>query len=253
MRNPVHACALTKLPAFCTNNMDETKLPCQALWGARGKLPAYVGGDNETSTIAESEYTFVNNTQRYALSHIDGEQGLYEDDEVVEIVGCGINHANADKITFFGFASMRNRFQENIPRFLLGNRRWSEEEDSEITVAKKNVIVFFVGLATIEECLLKDDGKRLVDFAEPFRPLMRALGFIQHEGKQMHTFMKGIQREFTKSRSEEIQDCLSKGLENPPVPEHPLDRMLLDVVDRNLTFLYTKQPLTRLAAEFPRE
>ncbi|ROW09331.1 hypothetical protein VPNG_05852 [Cytospora leucostoma] len=232
--------------------MDANKLPSQALWRARGQLPAYVDGDDDTSTIAESEHTFVNNAQRYALSHVGGDQGLYEDDEVVEIVGCGINHANADKLTFFGFASMRDRFYGNIPVFLLQDRRWASDGDSEFTIGKKNVIICFVAVATIEECLVSEDGKRMPPITEGYHGLMDALGLTQRKTPKRHTFLNAIIKGFTRSREEEINNCL-RNQETPPVPEHPLDKMLLDVVDRHITFLRTRQPLTRLAAAFPRE
>lgn len=211
---------------------------------------AYIGRD-DASTLAGSEMTFSNNPDRYSLSHNGGEHELYEEEDFVVITGFDQDHTKADKMTFFGFAPMRYRLHDKALDFLLEHRRWADATDSEYTVGKKNVIVCFVGLATIEDCLVCEDDERLLPTVASFAALMDTLGILQRRGPQAHTFMKAIQRAFTRSRIQEIQECLRKGHESPPVPEHPLDKMLLDVVDRHITFLFTKKPLSRLAVKFP--
>lgn len=200
--------------------------------------PAYIERE-DSSTVVGSEITFTNSPRRYVLLQLAEISGPYEGKVFVEITGFGWDHTSADKLTFFGFVSMRYRLHHKSLDFLLKHRRWAEDSDSEYTVGKKNVIVFFIGLATIEKCLVCEDNERLLPTVASFRALMESLGILQRRGPQAHTFMKAIQRGSTRSRLQEIQECLQKGQKSPPVPKHPLDKMLLDVVDRHVTFLRT--------------
>lgn len=173
------------------------------------------------------------------------------------ITGFGIDYTDCDDVTFPGFRPMRHYLTREAARYLVSERRWSNDGDSVDVVGRKNVIILFVCIATIEECLLGENFEDELRVARPFKDLMDLLG-ISHtpDGRpRSHMFLCGIQTSFVKSRSALIKSHLENGNGLPPEPSDllGLDRMLLDVIDRHIAFLRTKIPLSHLCMPTPFE
>lgn len=209
----------------------------------------------DTSTIFDSEITADTSPGRYVTSHASDENATSHYEEYAQITGFDVDHTNSDDLTFPGFRPMRDYLTTETARYLVSERRWSREDDHRDTVGQKNVIIIFVCIATVEDCLVDDDSESLLPVNEPFDALMDLLGMRDRTtGKgRTYEFLSTIRRAFVKSRSKEIEHHLANGIRSPPEPIDlsGLGKMLLDVMDRHIAFLLTKKPLTRLGVPFP--
>lgn len=219
-------------------------------------MPSLLAED--TSTVLGSELTADTSPERYVHSH-DGvdDYTTTQYEPYVRITGFGIDYTDCDDVTFPGFRPMRDYLTRDAARYLVSERRWSNEGDSVDIVGQKNLIIIFVCFATIEECLLDEKSEDELRVARPFKALMSLMG-IKHLPNGLdrtHMFLCGIQTAFVNSRSAVIRFHLENGDGSPPEPSDlpGLGRMLLDVMDRHIAFLRTKRPLARLRASMPFE
>lgn len=206
----------------------------------------------DTSTTLDSKLTADTSPGRYVHSHNIDENTTDHYEEYARITGCDADYNDSDDLTFPGFRPMRHYLDSEPARYLVTYRRWSEESDSRRTVGQKNVIIIFVCIATIEECLVDKSSENLLPVDAPFEALMEPLGMLNRTtGRSRNNeFLSTIRGAFVKSRSEEIKYHLANGTRSPPEPSNlsALGKMLLDVMDRHIAFLLTKRPLARLCA-----
>ncbi|KAH8775266.1 hypothetical protein F5883DRAFT_640546 [Diaporthe sp. PMI_573] len=212
--------------------------------------------NEDASTVVDSELTADASPTRYAHSHdaVDGSINTpYEG--YARIFGFDVDHTNTDNLKFPGFRPMRYLLTREAARYLLSERQWSNQDDSDDTVGQKNTIVIFVCFATIEECFVDEKSEKLLPVIGPFKALVDTLGMrYQPNGRPRgYEFLLAIRNAVVNSRCDEIKRHLASGNGSPPEPRDlsGLDRMLLDVMDRHIAFLRTKKPLTRLCLPLP--
>lgn len=152
---------------------------------------------------------------------------------------------------------MRHYLTGEAAHRLVTERRWCNIDDPVDVVGQKNVIIIFVCIATIEECLVDEISETTLPVYRQFEDLMGLLGISPRSSgrPRNYTFLNGIRTAFVSSRASEIQGYLQDGKALPPEPSDLpiLGRMLLDVVDRHIAFLRTLRPLTRLCGPMPLE
>lgn len=208
----------------------------------------------DTSTVFDSELTADTSPGRYVTSHTSDENTATQYEEYAQITGFDVDNTYSDDLTFPGFRPMRDYLAPETARYLVSERRWSKEDDHRATVGQKNVIIIFVCIATIEDCLVDLNSGDLLPVNKPFDALMDLLGMRDRTTglRRNHEFLSTIRRAFVKSRSKEIEHHLANGIRSPPEPidSSGLEKMLLDVMDRHIAFLLTKKPLTRFDVPF---
>lgn len=221
----------------------------------RGQMPSLLVQDG--SSICDTDLTADTSPERYVYSYMGNEDEGPEEQEYARITGFDIDYTNADNLSFNGFRSMRGYLSGGAAHYLVSERRWSNEGDSDETVGQKNVIIIFVGIATIEECLVCEKSETILPVNRAFDALMDTLGMHTRRTRNplAFTFLRAIRNAFIASRRAEIEihlrDC--NGSPSEPSDLSGLDRMVLDVMDRHIAFLITKKPLARLAVPFPLE
>lgn len=218
------------------------------------RISSILHGD--VSTVLDSELsklTADTSPERYV--HSDGIATHYE--EYARIIGFGTDYTDRDDLTFPGFRSMRHYLTAEAAHHLVTERQWCNIDDPVDVVGQKNVIIIFVCIATIEECLVDEKSETTLPVIRQFEDLMGLLG-ISHRPSGLprdYRFLDGIRTAFVSSRASEIRGYLQDGKAVPPEPSDlpVLTRMLLDVVDRHIAFLRTLRPLTRLCEPMPLE
>lgn len=168
----------------------------------------------DASTVFDSELTADTSPGRYFTSHASDENSTTHYEEYAQITGFDVDHTNSDDLTFPGFRPMRHYLTDETARYLVSERRWSKEDDPRDAVGQKNVIIIFVCIATIEDCLVDSNSGDLLPVNEPFDALMDLLGMRDRTtGKsRSYDFLSTIRRAFVKSRSKEIEHHLSNGV-----------------------------------------
>lgn len=208
----------------------------------------------DASTLLRSELTADTSPGRYIHSH-DDEDATTHYEEFARITGFDVDYTNSDDLTFPGFRPMRHYLSSETAKYLVSELRWSREGDPRGTIGQKNVIIIFVCIATIEDCLVDEETGDLLPVTEPFDALLNLLGMRNRIAglPRTYKFLSTIRRSFVNSRAKEIRCHLEKGNRPPPEPSDlsGLGKMLLDVMDRHIAFLRTKKPLTRHPERFP--
>lgn len=210
----------------------------------------------DASTVLDSELSKLSadtNPERYV--HSDGLATHYE--EYARITGFDVDYTDRDDLTFPGFRSMRHCLSAEAAHHLVTDRRWCNIDDPVDVVGQKNVIIIFVCIATVEECLVDEKSETTLPVVRQFQDLMDLLGISDRPtGRpRNYKFLEGIRTAFVSSRASEIKGHLQEGKALPPEPSDlpVLGRMLLDVMDRHIAFLRTLRPLTRLCEPMPLE
>lgn len=217
--------------------------------------PAFSLLTGDTSTLVDSELTADTSRGRYVHSQDQDQDSDTHYEEYVPIIGFDADYTNSDDLTFPGFRPMRHYLTGEPAQYLLCERRWSKEGDPSSTVGQKNVIIIFVCIATIEECLVDEESGEMLSVTVPFGALMDVLGMRDRPTgrRRRPVFLQTIRDAFVKSRSQEIRQHLDNGNRSPPEPSDlsRLGKMLLDVMDRHIAFQLIKKPLTRLCEKMP--
>lgn len=217
--------------------------------------PAFSLLTGDTSTLVDSELTADTSRGRYVHSQDQDQDSDTHYEEYVPIIGFDADYTNSDDLTFPGFRPMRHYLTGEPAQYLLCERRWSKAGDPRSTVGQKNVIIIFVCIATIEECLVDEESGAMLSVTVPFDALMDVLGMRDRPTgrRRSSVFLQTIRDAFVKSRSQEIRQHLDNGNRSPPEPSDlsRLGKMLLDVMDRHIAFQLIKKPLARLCEKMP--
>lgn len=210
------------------------------------------------ASTADSELTAAASLSQPVHSD-DATDGSNDDphERLAATFGSDVDHTNNASLAFPGFRPLRFRLNDEATHFLLSDRRWCNQDDSERTVGQKNTIIIFVCMGTIEECLVDERSGKLLPVAEPFEALMDTLDLrcMPNGTHRSYKFISAIRAAFVRSRHGEIKRQMAIGNGWLPEPSglSGLGKTLLDVVDSHIAFLRTRKPLTRLCVPVPLE